>query len=143
MARNAAKAVEESNEAKLDRIAARAFESIKEMVEAMRVADESEDQSAIEAAREAIEQDPLSVEVRGGWRSAGELDDGIPEEFKILLATGGPAVRIVGELNRGEVTAARLEAQDWFLPWTEYRNGPSDYESVLLDYCRCFYFGEG
>lgn len=78
MARNAAKAVEESNEAKLDRIAARAFESIKEMVEAMRVADESEDQSAIEAAREAIEQDPLSVEVRGGWRSAGELDDGIP-----------------------------------------------------------------
>jgi len=142
MARTATKHVEESNEAKLERIGANAYRVIAEMVTAMRAADESEDQSAIEAAREAIEQDPLSVEVRGGWRNAGEMDDGTPEEFKILLGTGGPAVRIVGELNRGEVTSARLEAQDWFLPWTEYRGGPSDYESVLLNYCRCFVFGE-
>jgi hypothetical protein len=73
------------------------------------------------------------------------------EEFNILLATGGPAVRIVGELDQGEPSRAWLEVQDWFTPWTEYvgttsKSDPGMLENqasqdVLLTYARQFYFG--
>ena len=53
-----------------------------------------------EAARDAIVEDPLSLEVRCGWHSPGETGDA--EEFRLLLGTGGPAVRIIGELDNGE-----------------------------------------
>ncbi len=55
--------------------------------------------------------------------------------------TGGPATRIIGELNEhGEPTRARLQVQDWGTPWTDYRGGDQE---TLLTYARCFYFGEG
>ncbi|MDR6858912.1 hypothetical protein J2W96_005244 [Variovorax guangxiensis] len=42
------------------------------------------------------------------------------EEFEILLCTGGPTVRIVGDLDHhGEPDRARIEYQDWFEPWRE------------------------
>jgi hypothetical protein len=95
-----------------------------------------------EEAEQRIMEDPLSIEVRGGWVSYGEQDRlGAPTEFKILLGTGGPATQIRGELDEhGEPVRAWVEAQDWFTPWTEYVGGDSD---TLLTYCRCFYFGEG
>lgn len=94
-----------------------------------------------EDAREAIQEDPLSVQVRGAWYSPGEAP-GPPEEFEILLSTGGPAVRIIGDLDEhGEPFRARLQVQDWFKPWTEYFTGVD--KAVLLAYARCFYFGEG
>ena len=49
-----------------------------------------------EIARATILQDPLSVQVRSGWCSPGS-GPGSPEEYEILLATGGPAARIIGE----------------------------------------------
>ena len=104
-----------------------------------------------EDAEERIQEDPLSLEVRSGWYTPGS-DDREAKEFNILLATGGPAVRIVGELDRGEPSSATLEVQDWFTPWTEYRGvtDPNDAgaladlpsQDVLLAYARCFYFGE-
>lgn len=91
-------------------------------------------------AREAIENDPLSIEVRSGWASVGE--EMAAEEFQILLCTGGPAVRIVGELDQyKEPCRAWLEYQNWFTPWTEY-HGDTISHSDLLTYCRAFYFGE-
>jgi hypothetical protein len=89
-----------------------------------------------EDAEQRIQDDPLSIEVRSGWTSLGEPLEA--EEFNILLATGGPAVRIVGELDQGEPSRAWLEVQDWFTPWTEYVGAPQD---VLLAYARQFYFG--
>jgi len=88
-------------------------------------------------AEQVIRDDPLSLEVRSGWTSPGA--DMEPEEFCLLLTTGGPAVRIVGEIDGGEACSARLEVQDWFTPWTVYRGADED---VLLEYARCFYFGE-
>jgi hypothetical protein len=89
-------------------------------------------------ARQLIDEDPLSVQVREDWHSPGE--PGEIDEYNILLATGGPAVRIVGTLGQfNEPATARLEVQDWFTPWTEYRQTE---ESVLLAYVSCFYFGE-
>jgi hypothetical protein len=90
-----------------------------------------------EDAEQRIQEDPLSLEVRSGWTSLGEPL--AAEEFNILLATGGPAVRIVGELSGGEPSRAWLEVQDWFTTWTQYIGADQD---VLLTYARCFYFGE-
>lgn len=91
-----------------------------------------------EQARERIQEDALSVEVRSGWASIGETLT--PEQFCILLATGGPAVRIRGELDEHqEPQRAWLEVQDWGTPWTQYF-GAEQY--TLLAYAQCFYFGE-
>lgn len=58
----------------------------------------------------------------------------------ILLCTGGPAVRIKGELSDNEPTRAWLEVQDWFKPWTEYFE--AGLSEVLLTYSQQVYFGE-
>jgi len=135
------------------------FNSIKEMVEALEVARNAEDKdegqtdleaTALEDAEQAIHEDALSVLVRSDWHEPGrEAED--PDEFQILLCTGGPAVRIRGTLNEySEPEKAWLEVQDWFTPWTEFwprRDedlGSKDYtstEEILLAYARCFYFG--
>jgi len=92
-----------------------------------------------EQAREAIQNDPLSVQVRAGWHDPGTVDM-TPEEFEILLCTGGPAVRIMGELDHHlQASRAWIEYQDWGTPWTEY-HGAHD-TAALLTYCNCFFFG--
>ena len=84
-----------------------------------------------EEAEEAIYNNPLDIQFRSGWASSAE--DLEPEEFCILLCTGGPAVRIVGELgNHGEPCRAWLEYQDWGTPWTMLFDGQSD----ALDYAQ-------
>lgn len=95
-----------------------------------------------EEARERIQEDPLSVQVRSGWYSLGDSDaDKDPAEFEILLCTGGPAVRIVGDLDRGSPDRPRIEYQDWGTPWTEYFPEPDEREA-LQTYCEQFYFGD-
>lgn len=90
-------------------------------------------------ARRTIEEDALSVQVRSGWYSPSETPEA--EEFEILLCTGGPAVRIIGELGQfNEPDRARLQCQDWFTSWADVIDGVDD--EVLLEYARCFYFGE-
>jgi hypothetical protein len=92
-----------------------------------------------EEARQRIYEDPLSVQVRSGWHSPGAPPEA-PEEYEILLGTGGPATRIVGKLDEhGQPVTAHLQCQDWFKPWTEYQCD----EDVLLRYASCFYFWEG
>lgn len=89
-------------------------------------------------AEQRIQEDALSVEVRSNWHEVG--GDNTPGEFNILLTTGGPAVRIIGDLDESfEPTSARLEVQDWGKPWTTYWRASED---TLLSYARCFYFGE-
>lgn len=115
------------------------LESILEMVSKLMNAAPEEAQ---DTAREEIQQDPLSVAVRGGWHSPGESSIEPPIEFNILLCTGGPAVRIIGELDEHqEPSSAQLEYQDWFTPWTTYPLTEEE-ESAVLAYCQVFYFGE-
>ena len=120
--------------------AASQLDSIREMVAVLEAAEESQDNDARDEALNAIHEDPLSVEVRSDWASTpSELKAG---EFQILLCTGGPAVRILGQLDCfGEPESATLEYQDWFTSW-ERLPITNDDERVLLDYSRCFYFGE-
>ena len=92
-----------------------------------------------EEALERIYEDPLSVQVQSGWHNPGEKSQ--LEEFEILLCTGGPAVRIMGDLNEhNEPCRAYMQYQDWGTPWTDYyEEGCGD---VCLEYAQVFYFGE-
>ena len=113
------------------------LESILAMVAALRTADNDDER---EAAEGTIRDDPLSIEVRGEWRPLGTAEEGA-SEFKIELCTGGPAVRIVGELNSYcEPEEARIEYQDWFTPWQTLASVNDDQSDALLEYCRVFCF---
>jgi hypothetical protein len=138
----------------LTKIGRGSFESIAEMVKTMkraeRLADLARDRPRLgarnklleyerqaESARVAIEQDPLSIEFRSGWvTDPSEME---PYEFMILLSTGGPATRIIGELDHNnQPYRARLEAQDWFTPWqTLVLTG--DEGETLLEYVEACY----
>lgn len=88
-------------------------------------------------ARDRITEDPLEVQVRSDWTNPGE--ELTPGEFMILLCTGGPAVRIVGELDQhGEPCRAWMEYQDWDTPWTQYWGATS---STLCRYASHFFGG--
>jgi len=89
-------------------------------------------------ARQRITDDPLSLQVRSGWESPGESLTAT--EYEILLSTGGPATRIVGDLSEHkEPISATLQAQDWSTAWTAY--GEAD-EDTLRAYADHFFFGE-
>ena len=116
----------------------RFVESAREMLAKLRAADEDED--LIDAAQREIYEYPLSVLTRSGWRYPGS-EPKADEEFEILLGTGGPASRIVGDLDEGgQPVVARYEYQDWFKPWTEARLS-DEQRDVLLDFASQFYFG--
>ena len=117
------------------------------MVDRLRVAETQaiDGPDETEAARRWIEEDALSVEVRNAWHLVGDSSEDC--EYRILLCTGGPAVQIVGDLDEYcQPTTARMQVQDWFQPWTDFRPlvAQNDYDSepTLLDYARVFYFGE-
>lgn len=81
----------------------------------------------------------LCSEVRSGWNVPGRhrLQ---AEEYNILLATGGPAVRIVGDLcEHKRAHSARLQMQDWFTPWVDVNLSEAD-SAALLEYAGCFCF---
>lgn len=84
---------------------------------------------------------PLSVMVRDGWREAGGMTDEGPEEFEILLGTGGPAVRIWGTLDEyGQADLVELQNQDRRTPFE-----PVPFKTdmnVLRGFCNQFYFGD-
>lgn len=120
------------------------FQSIRGMVTVMGCA---ANDVAREQAESAILESPLSVLVRSGWYSPGP-QPGAPAEYKILLTTGGPALRIVGGLSEHEEPiSATLQWQDWGTPWTplhmsELPCRASEADALLLSYASHFYFGE-
>ena len=90
-----------------------------------------------DAIEESCQESALAVDVRSGWGPASEQLE--PGEFQILLSTGGPALRIIGDLDNDSPTDARLEHQDWGTPWTQWRRGV-DIEALEW-FCSLFCFG--
>lgn len=129
------------------------MESISEMVARLRHCEDCDagDPTAVEGLcefdaeyhdeekiRQDINESPLSLQVRSAWESSP--DNFTPSEFNILLCWGGPAVRILGELDEpGQPMTAVLQYQDWATPWTDYYEANDD---DLLTYAQQFYFGE-
>ena len=108
--------------------------SIIEMVNDLNNAEDTEE------AEQRIQEDPLSVQVRSDWEDPS--DNLKATEFNILLCTGGPAVRIIGDLDSYQYPeTARLQYQDWFTQWEDYPLD-QDEENALITYAQQFYFGE-
>lgn len=85
-----------------------------------------------------IEESPLSILVRSAWVYPGATMEAA--EYEILLCTGGPAVRIIGDLDRYNTPdSARLQYQDWGTPWTELFEPRN--MATLIAYANTFYFG--
>ena len=96
-----------------------------------------------EEIRERIQEGPLSVQVRGGWHTPGDPEGRKPEEYELLLSTGGPTLRLIGDLDEyGEPDTPKIQWQDWGTPWTTYYTTDKE-DAALLAYARCFYYGEG
>lgn len=100
-------------------------------------------EEAREDAEREIQESILSVEVRSPWYTIGADEEAKkPGDFKILLSTGGPALRIVGELSQyGGPESASLEYQDWGIPWTPFQTTLAE-DQILVRWCSVFYFGE-
>jgi len=100
----------------------------------------SEDEEEIEQIKESILNSALSVEFRSGWTS--NPNDIKLEEFKILLTWGGPALRVIGDLNQyKEPENIKIQYQDWGTYWTDFKI--TEEQVKALDwFCSCFYFGE-
>jgi hypothetical protein len=76
-------------------------------------------------------ESPLEISVRSGWYCPGG-EDVEPAEYCVLLTTGGPALRIRGDIARfGEPVSVKLEWQDWGVPWTEYPTSAADDDALL------------
>lgn len=122
----------EKEKAALEALAAWDIENAEELealeIEAGECADQDE-------AREIVQNDPLTVEVRSGWDIVG--GDLSAAEFRIVLCTGGPHVEIRGELDNGTPCRAWMMYQDWGTPLTQYFDVEG---STLLAYCQEFYF---
>ena len=113
------------------------LESIVAMIAALRTAADDEQR---EAAETRIQEDPLSVEVRADWHTVGAEQSRVTE-FRIELCTGGPAVRIIGDLDQYcEPENPRVEYQDWFTPWRTLASVTDEQNDALLEYCRVFCF---
>lgn len=108
--------------------------TIKAMLEA--VANATDDE--LEAAEQAIYDDPLAVDVRSGWVNVWTVEFE-PVEYRVLLCTGGPAVQLEGELDdRNQPYNVQLQHQDWFEPWQTVPLTAEDTET-LLTYVRHFF----
>ena len=109
------------------------FEETDEGQELAELEDAAGDTESEDDARERIQDDPLSLRIFGE-RTNGEWE---ADRFELLLTTGGPAVRIMGEIgSHGEASRAWLEVQDWGKAWTQYFCD----SDTLLTYCNVFCF---
>ncbi len=112
-------------------------DSIVEMIKALEKGEEIDGQDPTDC----IQEDPLSVEVRSDWHTPGE--DSRATEYCILLCTGGPAVRIRGDLTQySSPETATIEYQDWFTPWERLLPLEDGEHEALLTYAQQFYFGD-
>jgi len=122
------------------------LEAIRELMEAMERASSGEDvtfdgeEMDWDDLQERGREWPLSVLVRSAWQTPG--DPLQSSEFEVLLCTGGPAVRIRGDLSQhNEPEIVRLEYQDWFTSWHRLTMS-SEEQEALLGFARLFWFGE-
>jgi hypothetical protein len=83
---------------------------------------------------------PASIDFHAsGWYS--DPDQITADEYQILLAGGGPSLRIHGDLNEwDEPRDAAFQWQDWGTPWeTQYTTDAED--EALLQFAQFHVFG--
>lgn len=119
------------------------IETIREILAEMNRAHDGPGESRDKAQERALEM-ALEICTRNTeWHAPGaSLEITKDNEFMILLGTGGPACRIVGELDEhGSPEKALLEWQDWGTPWTEHPES-REWSAELTEFAGLFYWGE-
>ena len=117
-------------------------EDIETVQDLHQAAQEEDDYESMEALEESQRERPLSVEIRSGWYLPGNKPE--PDQYRILLGTGGPAMQITGQLDcYGQPCTAAVEVQDWFKPWTEITTTTPAQDAALLWFASLFYYGGG
>ncbi len=101
------------------------------------------DEKLVEDIEREISESILSIEVRTGWYLPGSIESAAPEEYRLLLTWGGPALQLVGKLDEYNQPDdwPRLEYQDWGVPWTEYEPA-REHREALQTFARQFYYGD-
>lgn len=94
---------------------------------------------------ERLREQALSVLVREPWHSPSEKMGAV--EYEILLTTGGPGLRVWGELDGyGEPASADLEMQDWGVPWRKAwpweSTDEAEAKAAVMWFASLFWFGE-
>lgn len=94
--------------------------------------------SLSEAISDYARELPLSVLVRSDWHTPGS--ESTYAQFELLLATGGPAIRVLGDMDsHGDPYRPQLQYQDWGIPWTDHPESNCD---ALLWLAGLFYYGD-
>ena len=92
---------------------------------------EGKDEKKAEAMREEIQSEALEAKTKTDFDGS--------KQYMILLGTGGPAMRIYGELNEyNEPETAEYQFQNWFTPWTTADDSRDSAD--LLKYAQQYYF---
>lgn len=110
------------------------------LLDEMDWANDPDHDAVVDGIRDLVKEDPLHVQVRSDWHDLGDTPEAA--EFNILLCTGGPAVRILGELRDERVYSCRLQHQDWGTPWTDVVSLTTSQRKSLGWYCEQFYWGD-
>ena len=100
----------------------RFVKNIKAEMEDLSKAEEKEDWNAVDEIRESL-QDCLSLKIR--------------KNLDILISTGGPASKVVYDIDSEE---AEYYFQDWFKPWTKATLTPEE-QAILNEYVQTAYSG--
>jgi hypothetical protein len=127
-------------------------DTIVEMYQAYQALDSGDEETAEVDGEEFTDSDEvrvraqesvLEVQVRGSWHAPGETDGDQETEYYILLSTGGPALRLYGDLNSGQPSGRpRMQHQDWGTPWTDIEPESDEWSDAVDWFVNCFYFGE-
>ena len=89
-----------------------------------------------EEIEQEVQEAVLCVSIRSGWESLTSEYELTPSEFKIELSTGGPALRIVGNLNMNQQPKNPvMEHQDWGTPWIRYAMNEEALEWFVNLFC--------
>lgn len=97
------------------------------------------DAAADEVAEEAQEL-ALSVQVQSGWQTPGQQLS--PEEGCILLTTGGPALRLLVELDVDAAPCGvELQWADWGTPWQCFPLTEAE-DQAMAWFAEQFWYGE-
>jgi hypothetical protein len=80
----------------------------------------------LDEIRDRAAERALSVEVRSDWQLWPPAVSCALTHYRILLTTGGPALRLEGELSawcdgvNGAPKTAKIQWLDWGIPWSDY-----------------------
>jgi hypothetical protein len=82
-----------------------------------------------EAIEERVREMPLSLLFRTGWfRTCEEAETA---EFELLLSTGGPALRITGDVLDDSLVGPVMQMQDWGTPWVDVCTDAQDDRALV------------